>query len=406
MKIGYIVKRYPRYSETFIVNEILAHERAGLEIEIFSLYAPVDTHFQDLLALVRAPVTYVLGSGMSASDLWSSMVAAAEVIPDIWSSLAAGEHARGSEMFQAAQIARIVHEHGIDHLHAHFATVATTVARIASRLAGITYSFTAHAKDIYHQSVDPADLERKLSDAAAVVTVSDFNVSYLRGQFATTAAHVRRIYNGLDLERFTFRDDAAARSPEVISVGRLVEKKGFDVLLDACALLRDRGVRFHCTIVGTGELELALRRRADELSLRDIVELAGALPQAQVVERLRRGALFAGAYVVGEDGNRDGLPTVLVESMALGVPCVASDVTGVAEVVRDGRTGLLVGQRDAPGLSQAIERVLSDSALRTRLAREARRLIESEFDARKNTAEMRTMFIDAVKKPDRLEVAL
>jgi glycosyltransferase involved in cell wall biosynthesis len=178
------------------------------------------------------------------------------------------------------------------------------------------------------------------------------------------------------------------------------------VLLDACAVLRNRDVPFHCTIIGTGDQELELRRRAAAHALGEFVEFAGALPQARVIERLERAAVFAGAYVVGEDGNRDGLPTVLLEAMALGTPCVASDVTGVVEVVRDGRTGLLVRERDHEGLASAIERVLGENELRTRLAQQARRLVETNFDVLTNTADMREMFADAIDRPRRLEVAL
>src|SRR5215208_4230994 len=157
MKVGYVVKRYPRYSETFIVNEILAHEAAGMEVEIFSLLPPEDGHFQDSISRVRAPVTYLQAKGLKAADFWSTLDDAGEILPYLWDSL---EEARGEDVhyaYQAVVLARETRRRDIDHLHAHFATASTTVARLAARFARIPYTMTAHAKDIFHESVRPED---------------------------------------------------------------------------------------------------------------------------------------------------------------------------------------------------------------------------------------------------------
>jgi hypothetical protein len=172
--IAYIVKRYPRFSETFILNEILAHEAAGRTVQIFSLYPPNDTHFQDAIARVRAPVLYLNAEGSKAVELWNELERTAEAFPCLWTALAFARGADAREIYQAARLARLVRERGIDLLHAHFASTATEVARLAARFAGIPYTFTAHAKDIFHESADPDALSRKLADAARVLTVSDF----------------------------------------------------------------------------------------------------------------------------------------------------------------------------------------------------------------------------------------
>ena len=263
MKVGYVVKRYPRYSETFIVNEILAHEAAGMEVEIFSLLPPEDGHFQDAISRVRAPVTYLQAKGLKAADFWSTLDDAGEILPYLWDSL---EEARGEDVryaYQAVVLARETRLRGITHLHAHFATASTTVARLAARFARIPYTMTAHAKDIFHESVRPEDLRRKLQDAAATVTISDYNLEYLHDNYGPAAEGVRRIYNGLELERFPY-EEPRERVPEIVAVGRLVEKKGFADLIEACSLLRDRGVEVRCRIdrprrTGAGA---ARRRRA------------------------------------------------------------------------------------------------------------------------------------------------
>ncbi|MGH3147844.1 MAG: glycosyltransferase family 4 protein [Rubrobacter sp.] len=394
MKVGYVVKRYPRYSETFIVNEILAHEAAGEKIEIFSLLPPEDGHFQDAISRVRAPVTYLPAKGLKVADFWSTLDGAGEILPDLWGSL---EEARGVDVryvYQAVVLASEVRLRGINHLHAHFATASTTVTRLAARFARVPYTLTAHAKDIFHESVRAEELRRKLDDAAATITVSDYNLEYLREGYGSAAEGVRRIYNGLELERFPY-EEPRERAAEILAVGRLVEKKGFADLIEACALLRDRGTDFRCRIVGLGEQEPELRALVERLNLGDRVELPGPRPQNELIEAVQEAAVFVAPCVVGHDGNRDGLPTVLLEAMALGTPCVSTDVTGIPEVVHDGETGLVVPQHEPAALAGAIERLLDDPGLRVELAGRARRLIEAEFDVHRNAALLRDAFEDA-----------
>ncbi|CAG1007020.1 colanic acid/amylovoran biosynthesis glycosyltransferase [Phycisphaerales bacterium] len=400
-RVGYVVKMYPRFSETFIVTEILAHERAGLGIDIFSLRTPTEGVFQDSLARVRAPVRYLYDSGLRAAELWDQVVRSGS-LPGLWDALRlAGGSAEGVDVYQAMVIALAARERGIGHLHAHFASVATTVARLAARMAGITYSFTAHAKDIYEENVDTGDLSTKLADAAGVVTVSDYNLDYLDRKFGPAARRVRRVYNGLDLDEFTFAQGARPK-PEILAVGRLVEKKGFDDLLRAAAILRRDGTEFTIKIAGAGPEEQPLRALIRELSLDEHVELLGARPRAEVIQLMRQARVVAAPCIVGDDGNRDGLPTVLLEAMALGAPCIATPVTGIPELVRDGRTGLLTPPRNPAALASGLQRLLNDRASAMSLAREARALIEREFDIHRNTAAMRSMFEECAQSTRRV----
>ena len=397
-RVGYVVKRYPRYSETFIVNEILAHERAGLAVEVFALRPPSDTHFQAAISLVRAPVTYLSETG-KMTDLWNAVRRMAALDPEAGARLADFGEEDVRDVYQAMQLARLVRERGITHLHAHFATSATSVARMASLLAGIPYTFTAHAKDIFHESVDPADLTRKLRDAAGVVTVSAFNLRFLREQYGAHAGGVTRIYNGLDLDVFPY-DAPVGRKPIIAAAGRLVEKKGFDDLIDACAVLVDEGVDFECLIAGGGEQEADLRRRIADRRLGDYVRLLGPLPLPSIVELVRSAAVFAAPCVVGRDGNRDGPPTVLLEAMALGTPIVSTDVTGIPEILTDRETGLMVGQRRPNELADAMHRLLENEAFRVRISRQARTLIEERFDIHRNAAAIRSLFEQAAYARD------
>jgi glycosyltransferase involved in cell wall biosynthesis len=397
LRVGYVVKRYPRYSETFVVNEILAHEAAGLRVDLFALGASDDTHFQEGISRVRAPLTYLKGDGLRASDLWDEISAGADRLPQgMFAALAEGKGQPARDVYQAMRLARLMAARGINLLHAHFATSAANVARMAAHFARVPFTFTAHAKDIFHQDVEAADLGRKVRQAAAVVTVSDFNLRHLRDGYPADASRLTRVYNGLDLSRFEHHS-LAGRRRTIVAVGRLVEKKGFDDLIRAAAILKRDGVRFDCKIVGAGEFEPALSALIGELNVKDVVELAGPRPQAEVAELVRSAGAFAAPCVVGADGNRDGLPTVLLEAMALGTPCVATDVTGIPEVVRHEQTGLIVPQRNPATLAAALGRLLDQPAAAAQMAARARALIDRDFDARQTSAALRQVFAAAVR---------
>jgi glycosyltransferase involved in cell wall biosynthesis len=190
------------------------------------------------------------------------------------------------------------------------------------------------------------------------------------------------------------------RPPQIVAVGRLVPKKGFDLLLDACTLLRQKGVNFQCSIVGSGDEEAALRERINRLGLMETVELHGARPQTDVKRIVQESAVLAAPCVIGEDGNRDGMPTVLLEAMALGTPCVATDVTGIPELVKHEQTGLLVPQNDSAKLATALQQVLESRELAVRLAENARRLIEEQFDVQCNAQQLRDLFQRAISSRD------
>ncbi|EGA64845.1 glycosyltransferase [Vibrio brasiliensis] len=391
MCVAYIVKRYPRYSETFIVNEILAHEKAGLEVHIFALLPPQDSHFQDIIAKVRAPVTYLPAKADRASTFWERQKKAARWYPETWQVLGRYPNASVREVLQALELSLYIGRMQITHLHAHFATTSTTVAQIASAITRVPFSFTAHAKDIFHQDNDFAALATKFEQAKRAITVSDFNYRYLTQELSVNREKVVKIYNGLDLDQFPYCSPEQ-REPMICAIGRLVEKKGFCDLITACQHLKLQGMNFQCEIIGDGELKHELQQQINALELQEIVTLKGSLPQQEIKQHLRQAAVFAAPCVVGEDGNRDGLPTVLLESMALGTPCVSTDVTGIPEVILDGQTGLMVEQRNPKSLAGALERLLKQTQLRISLSQQARLLIESQFNIHTNAKKIRAQF--------------
>ena len=388
-RIGYVLKMYPRFSETFVLTEMLALEAAGADLAVYSMRHPIDGRFHPALAELRAPVTY-LPAKLRSTELWQLLRARERDLPDLGAHLGLLLSVTPDEAMAATDLAARARTDGLTHLHAHFGSTATTVARVAARIAGIGYSFTAHAKDIFHADVIHDDLAVKLRDAAFVVTVSDYNLDHLRRTFGADADRVVRLYNGLDLAAFAPR--LGSRERRVAAVGRLVEKKGFDVLLAAAARLRDAGTVVPVEIAGTGPELPSLLALRDRLGLQDLVTFHGALPQHRVRELVATSAAFAAPCVVGVDGNRDGLPTVLLESLALGTPVVSTPVTGIPEAVIDGDTGLLVPESDPAALASALARVLDDGALASSLSRRGRAHVEERFDAARNSAELGRLF--------------
>jgi glycosyltransferase involved in cell wall biosynthesis len=397
IRVAYVLKMYPRFSETFVLNELLELERQGVELHVFSLKRPNDGISHADVARLHAPVTYLPESlpGLVARQLPALRRHTRRYLGVLARALRSRRLSSVKHVLQAGAIAPQLEAGGFTHVHAHFASGTTSVALHASRLTGVTYSFTAHAKDIFLDTVRPVDLARKLRGARFAVTVSDFNVRRLAP--LANGTPLVRVYNGLDLDRFARDGVPRDRPPLVLAVGRLIEKKGFADLVRACALLAANGTEFRCAIVGKGPLEPSLRELIRSLGVERRVELAGPVPRERLLELYPRAAVFAAPCVVAGDGNRDGLPTVLVEAMACGVPVVATPMTGIPELVEDEVTGLLVPEHDAEALAAALARILQDAQLAKRLATAARARIESGFDLTRNVASLRALFEQATR---------
>ncbi|MGD9526325.1 glycosyltransferase [Pseudonocardia sp.] len=395
-RVGYVLKRYPRLSETFIVSELLGREEAGEELAVASLRAPGDPWFHPAVASVRAPVTWI-DVPHTAVSLWDDLAVAHRELPGLGPVLPELLALDPADAAQVLRVARWTVRSGVTHLHAHFATLATTVARLASRITGVPYSFTAHAKDIFHTSVDEQDLRRKIADAHHVVTVSAFNRGWLHERFGP-GARIHRVHNGLDVAALPF-SSPAVRNGRIAFVGRLVEKKGLPDLIDAVALLHERrrdGIdRVGLDVVGEGVLAREARAQVAALGLDDLVDFHGPLPAHRVQEVVAAASVLVAPCVHAADGDRDGLPTVLLEAMAVGTPCVSTPVAGIPEAVLADRTGLLVGERDPGALARAIERVLDDATLRVRLATAARVHVERHFDRRLQARELARLRVGA-----------
>ncbi len=385
IKVAYVLKRYPRFSETFIVNEILALEKQGVEITILALKPATEGVFHECLARVKAKVIYLPSLSQSPSKFVATLNRHIERYGiDAIGALLDQDTADLEHGLRAAEYA---YNLGVDVIHAHFATSATSIARIASLLTGIPFSFTAHAKDIFHEDVDINSLNERLADAARIFTVSDFNVAHLNRIAPHCEGKLRRIYNGMPLDTLPIRGARATRH-RVLTVGRLIEKKGVADLLRAIAILSSTFPDIRCDVIGDGPLSNSLACLSCELGLSDQVTFHGILPQQTVHRFMMEADAFVAPCVVSEDGDRDGLPTVLLEALAIGTPCVSTLVTGIPEVIKHHETGLLVEERNPRAIAEACASLFTDMGLALSLATAGRSLIEAEFDIDVNTQQL------------------
>jgi glycosyltransferase involved in cell wall biosynthesis len=398
--IGFVVKTYPKISETFILEELLGLERHGLRLHIFSLGQPRDAVSHDASRTVRAPVTYLPSAGVSNAMLGVRAHVALLVkspwryLHALWFVLRRAEGGRLRAFFQAGYLTNRLSKAGIRHLHAHFASEPAGVAELVNKLSGISYSISAHAKDIYLSS--PASLRRKISAARFTVTCTEYNRKHLAG-IAPPDATVLRMYHGIDLDRFQ-RGHVAERAvgaPLLLSVGRLREKKGFTTLIEACRLLRDAGTVVRCKIVGYGEEHDRLAGLISLHGLEGAVQLTGKMTQDELLGLYRSAAAFALPCQVASDGDRDGIPNVLLEAMAMELAVVSTDVSGIPEVIQNGINGLLVRPGDATALAVAISRVLNDLALRRRLGKAGRHTVATTFCNEENLQTVRQLLLAA-----------
>ncbi|MDE2582711.1 MAG: glycosyltransferase [Rhodospirillales bacterium] len=406
--VAYVMKRYPRLTETFILNEIRAMERLGARLHIFSLLAPEPPPHHPMAAEVTAPLHSPPQAGWAKfTGLARAHAAALAAAPlrylgavgraMVFSALSPTPMSVWKQFGRAGFVATTCRRAGIRHIHAHFANAPAAVARFASMMSGIPFSFTAHAKDLY--LTPKRVIQRRAGAATFVATCTGYNAQYLRDLVGLEQADkIHLVYHGIDLGLFTPRSAPAAvpgrrkdHVPLILTVGRLVPKKGHDDLIAALARLRDRGVAFRCRIVGAGPLQHELAAEITRHGLGETVTLEGPMTHARLIGLYREADLFALAPRIADDGDRDGIPNVIAEAMAIGVPVVSTDVSGIPELVRNDDTGLVVPPRDPEALAGALARLLANPSLAARFAARARARLEEEFDLWTTTRRLHTL---------------
>jgi len=398
LTVGYVVSAWPRLSETFILNEVIAVERLGVELRIFSTKDPTDELVHAKVAQVRAPVTS-LSIKRNWKMIWWASIRLLIGRPVLCGRtiLRAMRYRRWNVLrcfFQATYLAEILCREPLTHLHAHFAHDPALVTMFAHLLTGIPYSFTAHAKDIYVKT-PPELLRAEAQRAQAVITCTDYNRRYLSTQIGPACnSKLHCIYHGLDLSQFEFCWPRTLNSqpPVILSVARLAEKKGLSDLILAADVLRQRGRRFQVEIVGDGPLRPVLEAQVSRLGLNDRVRLLGALPHEKLCRAYQRVCVFALPCMVTADGDRDGIPNVLLEAMASGVPIASTTVSGIPELINSEVEGLLVPPNSPTKLADALDKLLTSPELRDQLALAARAKIETCFSIERSSAQLLSLF--------------
>lgn len=380
-RTAFILKGYPRLSETFIAQEIRALERRGLAIDIWSLRHPTDQAVHPVHDEIEAPVAYLPEYLREEPERVRRAIVACRELPAYGQVLKLWERdfARdptanrvrrlGQAFVMAAELPP-----DVAWLHAHFLHTPASVARYAALLRGLPWSVSAHAKDIW--TSPEWEKREKLAACAWAVTCTGVNADHLAA--LAPEGRVELVYHGLDLNRFPPPSAPAKAAPPVIlSVGRAVPKKGYGDLLEALARVR---APFRFVHIGGGGEIGKLQARAAELGLADRVEWRGPQPQSAVLAACREASLFALASRVTDDGDRDGLPNVIVEAQSQRLPVVATAVSAIPELIRDGENGRLAAEGDVAGLAAAIEELLADPGQAERMGRRGEEIVRRDFD--------------------------
>jgi glycosyltransferase involved in cell wall biosynthesis len=413
-QIGYLLRSYPRLSQTFVLNEILALEQLGVSIQIFALTDPHEKSVQMQVNEVRAPVEYLeeamqprafgtmlrenfevarrhftgylravfyvvtnpaIDRGYTASNRWQCFLQAIHLI-----YLLISEEQKPAKR--------------IDHLHAHFAHDPTLIAYLTHCITGIPFSFTAHARDLYQ--VPEKVLLDRIQEASAVVTCCRANLDYLNRIAPSEHSKFSLIYHGVNLNDFrsvpTFDASPDAKYPLILSVGRLVEKKGFQDLLQALFLVKQRGEHFHCSIYGDGPLCKPLQEWIEAHGMAEEVKLMGDCTQQELIPIYQGAALFVLTPIQTEDGDRDGIPNVLLEAMAVSLPVVTTSVAGIPELVDHNENGLLYQPHDIEGISSGIVELLSNAKKRSQFGAAASKKVKEQFDLAVAAQQLKTLF--------------
>ena len=391
-KFAYLFERFPSFGQTFCYREVAEFSRQDITPAIFSIRNPKDEPPQAWETRIVQRVHYLpeekqLLDSVRLASKKGQVNAQTIGALDNW-----GRRTDFLRLYQAVYIGLRLQQMGIHHVHAHFAGMAARTAHWISRFFPVTYSFTAHANDIFAPRDFEIGLDKLVDAARVIVTETDYAAQFLRERFTERADRIHRIYNGLDLAEFG-RADFSSTPPLVIAVGRLIAKKGFANLIRACGLLAERGKSFRCEIIGEGSLEKELRAQIEQLDLQKRVALPGVKPQREIRQRLAAANVFVLPSVVDPQGGMDNLPTVIMEAMATGLPVISTNIGGIPEMVVQDETGVLVQPGDPVALAGAIEKIIDDRRLAHSLGRGGYERAQNLFSIEQNVRDLTALIL-------------
>lgn len=399
VRVAYLTSQFPVPSATFILNELVGLRDRGIEIDMFSIRRPSNDAFAATLAREMISVTYLLPVsvvGLIRAHAWACLRSPLRYLSTL--GFAATRRRTGLRrrfymafyFAEAVLLAKELVSRSLDHIHVHHANNAVLVAMLAARYLEIPYSFTAHGSDIL---VEKDLLEDKVGNADFMVTVSDYNRNVLcRYCDASRQKRIEVVRTGVDVRRFTPAPAQVGSTVRILSVGRLVAVKAFEDLIRACAVLRERGLEFRCVIVGDGPLRAELEALRCELDLEAQVAFAGTIPHERLPECYARSDLFVLASV------SEGIPVVLMEAMACGLPVVATRIVGIPELVEEGVTGYLVQPGHPDRLASAILRLVELPDRGKGMGERGRARVIRSFDVGPNLEHLSQVFLHYIRQ--------
>lgn len=389
-EVAYLFERFPSFGQTFCYREVAELERQGTKVHVFSIRRPVNEPPQAWDNRIVEKVHYLPDEKALVAEVDSALrqpaLSGARTAIQQW-----GRQTDFLRLYQAIYVGTRMQSLGLRHLHAHFAGMAARTAYWIKQFFGIPFSFTGHANDIFAPKDFAVSLQKLMESASAIVTVSDYAAGLLKARFPESAARIHRIYNGVDLSRF-HPNDFGSGVPSIVSIGRLIEKKGFADLVQACAYLTARRRGFRCEIIGEGPLEESLRAQISSAGLEASVRLAGPQTQEEIALRLAQATIFVLPCKREEGGGMDNLPTVIMEAMAAGLPVISTPVAGVPEMVEHEVNGELVPEHDPAAICAAMERLISDPARARRLGEQGRQMAREKFSIETSGQQLQRLF--------------
>ena len=401
--LAYILKGYPRISETFISNEILLLEKLGFQMHLFPMRQPRETFSHASVKEIKAEVSYL------PTELFENF--AKLLIPNI---LLAVRHplrfrktlllaTQGNSQNKLATLKHFLqagymsyyHLTGdtkIGHLHGHFAHSPTSVTRFAASFSGLPYSFTAHAKDIYTSKKEK--LRQRIEEAQFVVTCTKHNQEYLEQLKGNCTTPIHCIYHGIDLNLFKNKliQEKTQHCHRIFTVARLTTKKGLPTIYQALRLLKEKGIIFSHTLIGDGDDRDDITALIKTLNLQDECQWLGTQTHEEVLKQFKKSDLFVLGCEIAPNGDRDGIPNVLVESLAMGIPALSTHISAIPEILINEQTGLTVAPKDSEGMARAMERLLTDTTLREHLIESGKELVATQFDNKQLIRELARIF--------------
>jgi len=398
--IAYISQSFPALTQTFIYREVFGLERKGFRVAAFAIWKPAkDKLSQESRHLVDSssyvfPISWPRFLGTHLYFLFTRPI---KYIGTLFFVLARkGENARNRlraffHFCEAVYLSKKMQSQHIRHIHAHFTIGAATIALVVSRLLDISFSFTAH--NIFF--TDRVVLKEKIREARFISAISEFTRQFLTSLVPddNIDGKIHIVHCGLSPSDFSPPNPRPANDvPVLLFVAQLAERKGAPILVEACRILAERGVSFRCVIVGDGPQKALVEQLVEQYALQEVVELAGVVFQEHLKEYLNRADVFVLPCMIASNGDMDGIPVSLMEAMAMEIATVSTYVSGIPELIEDGQSGLLVKEKDAEALADALQRLLEDDELRTRLGKNGRQKVMEEFNIDKSAAQLATLF--------------